>query len=145
MYWDDLTEGTQFATSERSITQEDVAAFANLSGDTNPLHLDTTYAADTRYHRPIAHGLFILSVASGLAMQAGILGEQVTALATLEWRFREPVYIDDRIHAKITVKRLRSLPSSDSGLAILAVEIINHKDSIVQTGSWQVLMQRCGK
>jgi len=141
MYWDDLTEGTRFTTSARVITQEDVDSFAKLSGDTNPLHLDSTFTANTGYARPIAHGLFILSVASGLAVQAGILGEQVTALAALEWRFREPVYANDSIYAEITVKKLHRMPSSASGLAILTVEIINQKGSIVQTGTWQVLLQ----
>ncbi len=59
----DLAVGLKFAF-ERQITVEDVEAFANLSGDHNPLHTDESYAARTNYGRRIVHGAFQVGLAS---------------------------------------------------------------------------------
>ena len=48
------------------ITSEDVRKFSELSGDTNPIHLDEKYAKETRYKKNIAHGLMCASYFSGI-------------------------------------------------------------------------------
>ena len=48
------------------ITSEDVRKFSELSGDTNPIHLDEQYAKETRYKKNIAHGLMCASYFSGI-------------------------------------------------------------------------------
>ncbi|NQV72971.1 SDR family oxidoreductase [bacterium] len=47
-----------------TVTEEDVQAFAELSGDRNPLHVDVGYAQETEFRGPIAHGALLLSFAS---------------------------------------------------------------------------------
>lgn len=56
-----IAVGTQY-THEFRFTQEDVVAFANLTGDYNPIHLDAEYAATTKFKVPIIHGHLSSSV-----------------------------------------------------------------------------------
>lgn len=54
--YDELQLG-QSAQLVRTLTPQDIQAFAAVSGDTNPAHLDPEYANDTRFHGVIAHGM----------------------------------------------------------------------------------------
>ncbi|NDG04769.1 MAG: enoyl-CoA hydratase, partial [Alphaproteobacteria bacterium] len=55
--FDELTIG-QTASLTRRLTRADIALFAAMSGDVNPAHLDDDYAATTRFHGVIAHGMW---------------------------------------------------------------------------------------
>ena len=54
------------ANLERTFTQEDFDRFARLSGDANPIHVDPQFAAHSRFGRPVAHGMLLLTVLRGL-------------------------------------------------------------------------------
>src|SRR5687767_6141256 len=82
------------ATFEREIAAADVAAFAALSGDHNPLHLDEEYARGTNFGRPIVHGAFQLSLASALAGMY-LPGKQVV-LGSMRSRFPAPLHYPGR-------------------------------------------------
>jgi len=78
------------AEFERSISAEDIARFAQLSGDANPLHLSEEYASQTNYGRRIVHGAFQISLASALlGMQ--LPGKRVV-LGSVRSRFMAPLY-----------------------------------------------------
>ena len=51
---------------QKIITEDDVIAFSNISGDTNPIHLSDVYAKETRYKKKIAHGLLSASFFSAI-------------------------------------------------------------------------------
>ena len=55
------TVGTEWLF-ERTITQDDLNGFADVSGDDNPIHVDAAYAATTTFARPVAHGMFLFSL-----------------------------------------------------------------------------------
>jgi 3-oxoacyl-[acyl-carrier protein] reductase len=79
----------------REITGEDVLAFARLSGDENPLHIDPGYAAETNYSRPIVHGAFQIALASALlGMQ--LPGKRVV-LGSVRSRFPAPLFYPCRV------------------------------------------------
>lgn len=59
------------ASWSKTITSADVRAFAALSGDENPLHLDEAFARNTRFGRPIVHGMLVASLISA------VLGQQL--------------------------------------------------------------------
>ena len=54
------------AEFERNISAEDVAGFARLSGDHNPLHVDPNYGQTSRFHGNVVHGMFLSSLFSTL-------------------------------------------------------------------------------
>ena len=78
------------AAFERDITAGDVAAFAELSGDRNPLHIDPAYAGETNYGRPIVHGAFQVALAS--AMAGMYLPGKRVVLGSVQSRFPAPLH-----------------------------------------------------
>lgn len=78
------------AELSREISAEDVLAFAQLSGDENPLHTDAVYAGTTNYGRPIVHGAFQVALASAL-IGMHLPGRRVV-LGSVRSRFPAPLY-----------------------------------------------------
>ncbi|MDX1430005.1 MAG: MaoC/PaaZ C-terminal domain-containing protein, partial [Rhodothermales bacterium] len=64
MHTYDTLEVGQSYSVDREITADDVRAFADITGDDNPLHVDAEYAANTRFGRPIVHGVFLAGLIS---------------------------------------------------------------------------------
>ncbi len=115
LYFDDVAVGQQWQSLGRTITEADIVNFAGLSGDFNPIHLDHEFASSTLFRRPIAHGLLVQAVGSGL----GLFSPPMRTLAILtiqEWNFREPVFIGDTIHVRSQVlsKELRGAENAAS-------------------------------
>ncbi len=84
----------------RAITLEQLRAYADASGDHNPLHLDPAYAAETMFGRPIAHGMLVLAFISEMMTDA--FGERWLESGSLRVRFRAPVYPGDKVQASAT-------------------------------------------
>lgn len=88
--------------NSRVIDAEMVRAFAMLSGDSNPVHLDADYAATTIFKKPIAHGMLVASTISALiAME--IPGPGAIYLAQ-DLRFLKPVYFGDEITTRVSIE-----------------------------------------
>ena len=140
-YFEDFGVGESLISPTRTITEADVVQFAALSGDWNELHTSTEYARDTPFGQRIAHGLLILSVASGLASRLGFLEGTAIAFANLEWKFKAPVFIGDTIHMAAQVERKRAMRPIGGGMVIFDISMLNQKGEIVQEGSWRVLVR----
>lgn len=89
------------ASRTKTVTEADILAFAQASGDTNPVHLDDDYAATTRFGRRIAHGMLTASVISA------ILGNDLPGPGTVymsqSLAFKAPVFIGDVVTATVEV------------------------------------------
>ncbi|HEX8264299.1 MAG TPA: MaoC family dehydratase [Pyrinomonadaceae bacterium] len=100
----DLKIGDKFSTSKQ-ITDSVVRAFADLSGDYNPIHIDEEFAKTTRFGRRIAHGMI-----SG-ALISAVLGyefkERRVVYLSQTMKFVAPVFIDDTVTATATVTNIR--------------------------------------
>jgi 3-hydroxybutyryl-CoA dehydratase len=103
-YQIDEIEVGMSASLIRTITYEDVRKFAELSGDSNPVHIDEEYAKQSRYKKPIAHGLLSASFFSAL-FGTKLPGKGCVYISQ-NLKFRRPVYIGDTVVAKITVKNI---------------------------------------
>ena len=89
------------ASCHKTISTEDVDAFARLSGDTNPLHMDEKIALRTDFRGRVVHGLLLASYVSALVgMQCPGPG---TIWSQQNFRWQSPVFIGDRIHLKLRV------------------------------------------
>ena len=100
-YIDELTVG-QTAEMSRVVGTADIEAFADVSGDNNPVHLDDAYARGTTFGERIAHGLLSASYISA------ILGTKLPGPGAIylsqSLRFRRPVKVGDLVVARATVK-----------------------------------------
>jgi len=103
LYFDELSVG-QSAEITRVVGAGDIEAFAEVSGDTNPVHLDEAYARGTPFGGRIAHGML------SAAYISAVLGTQLPGPGAIylsqSMRFRRPVKIGDAVTARATVKEL---------------------------------------
>jgi 3-hydroxybutyryl-CoA dehydratase len=114
--------------------------FAGLSGDYNQLHTDAEYAKGTIFGRRVAHGLLVLSIASGMAAQLGFIEGTVIAFRELTWKFSRPVFIGDTVHLEAKVTELKPIPRLGGGSVILQVAVINQLGETVARGTWNALI-----
>ena len=138
-YLQDLAEGQKIESERRVVSAADIDAFCELSGDRNPLHTDDEHARAAGFTGRIAHGLLVLSIASGLGSDEDDWA--IGAYLEESRRFVEPVLPGDEIHSvsEITeVRRSRSKP--DRGIVTLQVATRNQRDEIVLKGTDVVLV-----
>ncbi len=102
-HFEELNIGDTLITAKRTITEADIANFANLSWDHFYAHTDHTSLEGTLFDKPVAHGYFILSAAAGLFVDAK-KGPVLLNYGIDELRFTKPVYAGSTIGVKLTVK-----------------------------------------
>ena len=99
-YLEDLEVGMTDSIAKQ-ISAKDVDIFANLSGDTNPIHLDAEYAQSTAFGKRIVHGMFSAALISAVA------GTKLPGYGGIylsqDLKFRKPIFIDDKVIATLTI------------------------------------------
>lgn len=118
----------QKASFTKQITERDVATFAEISGDKNPLHLDDAYAKQTRFGARIAHGAFTFALISA-ALGTELPGPG-TVYMSQSLKFLKPVYLDDTITATVEITALRA----DKGIVTLKTECANQRGEKIAEG-----------
>jgi 3-hydroxybutyryl-CoA dehydratase len=141
MFFEEFEAGQKVITTSRTVTEADIVGFAGLSGDFNLIHVDVAYAKTTPYGQRIAHGLCVLSIASGLAVQTGIMEGTILAFREIiEWKFVSPVFIGDTVHVNLEVLETKAIPRLGGGAITLQLDVRNQDDKTVQKGRWIALM-----
>ena len=101
--FEDLSVGME-ATYSRTVTEADILGFAEITGDTNPVHLDAAYAAATPFKQRIAHG--ILSAGYISAVLGTKLPGPGCVYVSQTLSFRGPVRIGDTVTAQVRLREL---------------------------------------
>jgi acyl dehydratase len=140
LYFDDVAVGQQWESLGRTITEADIVNFAGLSGDFNSIHMDHQFASTTLFRRPIAHGLLVFSIGSGLTLFCPPM-RTLAFMAIREWHFRKPIFIGDTIHVlgKVLEKEERS--RGRRGVITWGRQIVNQEGKVVQEGVTQTLVE----
>jgi acyl dehydratase len=134
-FLEDLEPGFVFTSAARTISAADLVAFADLSGDFNPLHVDEDYARARGFERRIAHGALVFSIATGLRQETGRFeGSMVAMLELRSWRFLAPVFVGDAVRAETTVVDVRPTSSGTKGVVVQRVDVRNQDGVVVQSG-----------
>jgi len=131
----DIEEGDTAVTQGRTITEADVANFAGVSGDFNHLHTDAERMSESMFGERIAHGMLVVSAATGLLWQDRTPEERDAVVAFYgidELRFRQPTYVGDTIRVETEVLETRAKEEGmGNGTVRNAVEIKNQRDQTV--------------
>ena len=122
------------ASRTRTISDEMIRTYAELTGDTNPVHLDDGYAAGTRFGRRIAHGM----IAAGLisATLANDLPGPGTVYLSQSLKFKLPVFPGDTVTATVEVVSVRP----DKPIVTLSTVCTNQDGEVVLEGEAAVLV-----
>lgn len=125
--------GDQFSIT-RSISDQLIRSFAEVSGDFNPIHLDEEFASRTRFGRRIAHGML-----SG-ALISSVLGnefpERKIVYLSQTMRFVAPVFVGDTITVMATVASIRE----DKPIVTVATICSNQDGETTMTGEAAVMI-----
>jgi 3-oxoacyl-[acyl-carrier protein] reductase len=133
----DLRRFEDFAVGEsaaidRVVRADDVARFAELTGDDNPLHLDDDFASVLGLGGRVVHGMLTAGYVSTVI---GTLLPGPGALWLSEsFRFRSPVRVNDEIHVEVRIRHL----SPSTGVVVLDVTVTNENGSVVLDGEANV-------
>jgi acyl dehydratase len=123
------------AEVSKTITDQDVRLFADLTGDHNPVHLDDQYASATRFKRRVAHGMLTASLISSVL--ANQLPGEGTVYLSQSLKFVAPVYLDDTVTARVTITGIRE----DKPVATLETVCVNQRGELLIKGEAVVLFE----
>lgn len=137
--FDQLAVGDEFETDFRTIGDEDLAAFSDLTWDHHPLHTDPEWAANSPFGSRIAHGMLLLSYSVGLAP---IDPDRVVALRGFDRVvFKRPVHIGDAIALRGKVSELKSI-DDENGLARFLWTVVNEDERTVLRANAEIVWRR---
>lgn len=135
LYYEDLSEGQTFTGPARTVTETDLVNFAMLSGDWNPIHTDEEFAKSTYYGKRVVHGLFGLSMTTGLLDRTGLFaGSIIAALGIRDWNYKAPVFVGDTLHFEMEIASKRLTSKGDRGIVDRKFRLINQRNEVVQEG-----------
>jgi acyl dehydratase len=136
-YFDDVAVGDVFSSS-LTVTESHLVLGAGLIVDFNPLHVDETFARQSRYGGRILHGVLTSAIMGG-AVGMYFSG---TAIAYLEHsaRFRAPVRIGDTLCSRWTIRERVAKPARGAGIVELGGECHNQHDELVAEADGKMLV-----
>ncbi len=130
--YDELNEGDS-ATFTRTLTEDELVLFAAVSGDVNPVHLDSEFAAESMFRERIAHGMWSGSLISA-ALATVMPGPPGTIYLEQSLSFKRPVKLDDTL--TVTLSVLRKEPKNRVSFGC---DVRNQNGDQVVTGEAKVI------
>lgn len=141
LYFEEFKKGETLVTAGRTITEADVVTFAGMSGDFNQIHTDAEHAAADTFGQRVAHGLLVVAITTGLVNRTGVIDGTVLAFRELEWKFSQPVFLGDTIHASLEVAEMKSIPRLGGGSVTAKITVFNQSGDVVQRGKMVLLVK----
>ncbi|MDQ0189580.1 MaoC family dehydratase N-terminal domain-containing protein [Alicyclobacillus cycloheptanicus] len=141
-YFDEYEAGESWSSHGRTITEAHIVNFAGLSGDWFPLHTDAEYAERTVFQQRIAHGMLVLSVATGLMV---LHPDVVIAFYGMDnVRFVKPTFIGDTIHLEMTVADLLD-KHNGTGVVASSLKVVKQTNEPVVVAGVKMLLKKRGE
>lgn len=130
LYFEDLSIGDCWLSEWREITGDDVADFAQLTGDHDPLHTDQ--GAESPFGQPIAHGLLGLGVLAELSTNYP-KAATLAFVGISDWKFEAPIFFGDRVQVKTEVVEIEKHGRRACRVVWLR-KLLNQDNRVVQQG-----------
>ena len=131
MNYEDFTVGQEYQQTVH-ITQDQINAFAQVSGDHNPLHTDPEFARKSVFGKTVAHGMY------GLSLISAALGTHFPGFGTIymgqEAKFLKPIFIDESVRIRLRVKELQP----EKKRMLIATTIVKENGEIALDGEARV-------
>lgn len=138
LHFEDICPGDSWVSPWREITAEDVADFANLTGDHDPLHTDQLIDQESPFGGPVAHGLLGLGVLAGLSSEHPAVAT-LALVAIREWTFLLPIFFGDAVRAETRVISV-ARHGRRAGRVLWLRELVNRDGRVVQRGQFETLV-----
>lgn len=123
----------QTAAIEKTLDKQTVVAFASVSEDYNPIHLDEDFAKTTQFERPIVHGMLASSLISGL------LASKVPGAGSIylgqSLKFLRPIFVGETVTGKVEVISVRE----DKPIAVISTQVLSANGEVAVDGEATVM------
>lgn len=140
LFMDDVDIGQSWTSPARTVTETDLVNFAGISGDFNPIHMDHEFARSGPFRKPIAHGILVMSISSGLSLNSPPM-RTLAFVGIRDWQFLEPVFIGDTLHVRTTVMEKEIRTRGKRALITWQREIVNQQEKVLQKGFTLTLVE----
>jgi acyl dehydratase len=134
----------EIVSGTRTVTEADVVDFAGLSGDFQPEHMNEEYAKKGPMGARIAHGLLVLSMATGLLNQTGAFEGTSVAILEVTARFAKAVKFGDTIRAIQKIVGKRETSKLDRGVLTTRITVLNQNDQTILEADLVIMLYRRG-
>lgn len=122
--------GQELISVNKKIDKKMVEDYADISGDHNPIHLNSDYAKDTIFNHTIAHGMLLISSISEMMLLN--FNYQWTESGKLKIKFRNPLYVGESMNCKGKITKIET--DNDRTLVISEVMCTNEEGKILISG-----------
>ena len=141
-YFEDFTEGSEYTSRGRTVTEADIVNFAGLSGDFVELHTNEEFARQSPFGRRIAHGALVFSISTGLMTQMNLVNDTVLAFYGLDkLRFTGPVFIGDTVRVHKRVVELKA-KDAERGVVTFETQVLNQNGEPVIVYTDKLMVKR---
>jgi acyl dehydratase len=142
LFYEDYRVGAAVRTAGHVVTAEQIAVFAMLTGEVNPIHLTLDGAREAGYDDIVAPVLLVQSIALGLIAGAEATHTTTISLLGVTMRSLAPTYPGDQIRVDARVVRKRSRKDPTVGLLYRELAVVNQHERTVVEGRLVSLMRR---
>jgi itaconyl-CoA hydratase len=144
-YGDDFQLGDRYETGGITVTEAHVVAWAGLTGDFYPLHVDREYAGKTQFGERLAHGPLIFALAVGLVGLAGFGGDAPIAwLGVDRLRMLRPVKIGDTVRVTVEIKEHQATSNPLKGIQVWRYTVRNQRAEDVMVFDYKMMFHMRG-
>ena len=133
LYFNDVQVDQEWESQGRTVTEADIVNFAGVSGDFNPIHVDHEFCKSTPFRKPIAHGMLVFSMATGLCLHCPPM-RTMAFLGIKEWKFFEPVFVGDTIRVRVKLLEKEERSRGKRGVVTWHRAVVNQHKKVVQEG-----------
>jgi acyl dehydratase len=141
-WWEDFSPGDEFSGGPREINERDLLFCALWCGDGQP-HSNEEYSRKTPWGRRMVHGDGTLAMGAGLIYGQGIFDGSLAGYESMTIRYPNPVYIGDRVSAKLTIEAVQKRPAGEPGIVTGRLQIRNDTmDTLAVDTSIQYAVKR---
>jgi acyl dehydratase len=115
----------------RTVSESDNQRFCDMTMNQQPLHLDESFAADTRFGERLVNGLYTMSLAVGISIPETTDGTIVANLSYDDVEHPNPVFHGDTLRVQSTVTNKRETSDGERGIVTMHLEVFNQNDDLV--------------
>ena len=141
IWLEDFIPGTVLTSPSRLVTTDDIDAWAALTGERHPVHMDDAFARTAGFRGRVAHGLFSLALIEGLKAGLGVFERSV--IASLGWnnvKFSAPLYPGERVHLQLTLVSKRQSSKPGKGIAEERGVLVKEDGTEVASGDHVIIL-----
>lgn len=141
IWLEDFIPGTVLTSPSRLVTTDDIDAWASLTGERHPVHMDDAFARAAGFRGRVAHGLFSLALVEGLKAGLGVFEQSV--IASLGWnnvKFSAPLYPGESVHLRLTLVSKRDSSKPGKGIAEERGVLVKEDGTEVVSGDHVIIL-----